>query len=144
MAFVQGAGMTVAAPRVRGAVVCSMSSEQAVTRRAVVVGVGASVLAAFAAPVLAKTGAPAPTKPDLSLEQIKKLEEDLKYEEELLQNPEAAMKMKTNIKKKEKEPEYLEDEKNQLLKEKERYQKAVQRELEEEEALAKKFKKNGM
>ncbi|KAA8492139.1 hypothetical protein FVE85_3577 [Porphyridium purpureum] len=92
MAFVHGAGTLHSAPRAhaRGGAVCKMSTEEPMTRRAVLFGVGATSLAALiAAPVIAETGpldVPPEQKPegvgakfveksDLSRNQIKKMEQ---------------------------------------------------------------------
>eukprot|EP00871_Galdieria_phlegrea_P004354 jgi/Galph1/491/GphlegSOOS_G5240.1 len=75
-------------------------------------------------------------------EQLKKQVESLKYDEELILNPDPAEKDPLRYKPPPKEPEYRKEEQKLLQTEEEKYQNMVKEELKEESELRAKFGKN--
>mmetsp|Transcript_1652 Transcript_1652/g.3517 ORF Transcript_1652/g.3517 Transcript_1652/m.3517 type:complete len:159 (-) Transcript_1652:622-1098(-) len=75
------------------------------------------------------------------MEELKKDMESLKYEEELLLNPDPEEKLSVNVKPPVKEPAYVKIEEDTLAKEKAKYSKMLEDEKESTTQLLKKFKK---
>mmetsp|Transcript_16954 Transcript_16954/g.29670 ORF Transcript_16954/g.29670 Transcript_16954/m.29670 type:complete len:143 (+) Transcript_16954:176-604(+) len=138
MAFVSGSPLPVLTSAV-SANKCSvrMSAEnQAISRRAMLVS-SMSVLLGMT--VVANQAQAATARPDLSLEEIRKMEKSLKYEDELIQNPDPAEKQMLDYKPKV-VPSYKSKEKSLLERENAQYDKIVNQEATQNKELFERFK----